>query len=284
MRRDEIACKAAYSAAASAALLGADASAVVVYSGVQDLAIEQAFAQNLSIDDDEYADLLLKNYVFFGGNYQGASIPFEPGKIVGFSTGLNYASALGAGELVDAAATAAAPFVVSLAYGANNPNAEFNDAEGAFIGLSFPIGGAMEENLHYGWVRVSIDNAAGTFIINDWAYEDVPGVGILTGDTGPDGLPGDYNADGAVDTADYTVWRDNLGTDFALSGNGDEQGASEGVVDQADYDLWRGQYGAGAAPGAASPAPEPHTLGLLAAGALGLTALRRRRGPLDHEC
>ena len=28
-------------------------------------------------------------------------------------------------------------------------------------------------------------------------------------------LPGDYNADGIVDAADYTVWRDNLGRDSA---------------------------------------------------------------------
>lgn len=56
-------------------------------------------------------------------------------------------------------------------------------------------------------------------------------------------LPGDYNADGTVDGADYTVWRAALGstTDLAADGNGNN------VVDEADYKLWRSNYGATAA-------------------------------------
>ncbi len=55
----------------------------------------------------------------------------------------------------------------------------------------------------------------------------------------PNPLPGDYNFDGIVDTADYCVWRDTLGstTDLHADGSGD------GVVDQADYDLWRADFG-----------------------------------------
>jgi hypothetical protein len=34
-------------------------------------------------------------------------------------------------------------------------------------------------------------------------------------------LPGDYNGDGVVNAGDYTVWRDTLGTEFDLNGNGD---------------------------------------------------------------
>jgi dienelactone hydrolase len=40
-------------------------------------------------------------------------------------------------------------------------------------------------------------------------------------------LDGDYNGDGTVDTADYTVWRDGLGTTFT----------------QADYDVWKDNFG-----------------------------------------
>jgi len=277
--------RAAYSVAASAAFLTSEASAVVVYSGAQDLEIEPGSTHDLNLNGDAFGDILLKNYMFIGGNYQGAYVDFTPGKVVGFSAGLNYATALAADQLVDAAATAGGSYSVSLAYGANNPNAEFNNVDGAFIGLAFQIGGSREEHLHYGWIRVSIDNAAGDFSINDWAYDDEPGVGILTGDTGEvsAGLPGDYNSDGSVDAADYTVWRDNLGGDFHLNGNGNEEGGSAGAVDQADYALWRNNYGADAAASAATPAPEPMTLGLLAAGSLGLTALRRARGRTDHE-
>lgn len=54
--------------------------------------------------------------------------------------------------------------------------------------------------------------------------------------------PGDFNGDGAVDAADYTVWRDNLGGSFDLFGNGDEAGGSVGIVDMADYSLWKSNF------------------------------------------
>ncbi len=92
----------------------------------------------------------------------------------------------------------------------------------------------------------------------------------------PQGLPGDFNADGAVDAADYTVWRDNLGgDDSALNGNG----VGSGTVVTADYALWRSNYGAtGAppAPAASVAAPEPGSLGLIALGLLLATGRRRR--------
>jgi hypothetical protein len=50
---------------------------------------------------------------------------------------------------------------------------------------------------------------------------------------------GDYNRDGAVDAADYTVWRDTLGstTDLRADGNGD------GIIDATDYMNWKAGYG-----------------------------------------
>jgi hypothetical protein len=53
-------------------------------------------------------------------------------------------------------------------------------------------------------------------------------------------LPGDYNRNGAVDAADYVVWRGLLnqtGRGLAADGSGNE------IVDQADYDLWRRHFG-----------------------------------------
>lgn len=96
-------------------------------------------------------------------------------------------------------------------------------------------------------------------------------------------LAGDYNNDGAVDAADYTVWRDALasGDNSALNGNGDETGASAGVVDSADYQLWVTHYGAvTSAPASGSPvlaaAPEPAAASLLLALCGGILAHRGR--------
>ncbi|MEX0611557.1 MAG: alkaline phosphatase family protein [Pirellulales bacterium] len=52
-------------------------------------------------------------------------------------------------------------------------------------------------------------------------------------------LHGDYNLDGAVDTADYVVWRKTEGstTDLRADGNGD------GQVDKADHDVWKANLG-----------------------------------------
>ena len=82
----------------------------------------------------------------------------------------------------------------------------------------------------------------------------------------PDGLPGDFNNDGVVDLADYTVWRNNLGGSFDLNGNGDDNGVSAGVVDTADYTLWKSQFGSTATPALSTVAsvPEPSAVGLLA--------------------
>lgn len=54
------------------------------------------------------------------------------------------------------------------------------------------------------------------------------------------GLPGDFNGDGTVNAADYTVWRDNLGQ----SGQGSAgDGNADGSVDENDYALWKENFG-----------------------------------------
>lgn len=154
-------------AAAASAAMASTSSAEIVYSGLQNISIGQFFSQNLNLDGDAYNDILLKNYVFGGGNYQGAYVNFAPGKLVGFTSGFGYVTKLSLGSTIGPA-TATGPFQASLAYGANNPNAQFNNATDAYIGLGF----SSAPNFYYGWIRVDIDNAAGTFLVKDWAYED----------------------------------------------------------------------------------------------------------------
>jgi hypothetical protein len=75
-------------------------------------------------------------------------------------------------------------------------------------------------------------------------------------------VDGDYNQNGIVDAADYTVWRNTLGstTDHRADGDGN------GTVQQADYTYWKSRFGNTSGSGSGSSAaavPEPGTLGLL---------------------
>ncbi len=83
---------------------------------------------------------------------------------------------------------------------------------------------------------------------------------------------GDFNGDGLVDAADYTVWRDNW-LSFDVPGDGD----GDGFVGNTDYDVWTGQYG-GIQPAASVAAPEPATASLVAL-LLAMAGGRRRCGP-----
>ncbi len=87
------------------------------------------------------------------------------------------------------------------------------------------------------------------------------------------GLPGDFNNDGTVDAADYTVWRDNLNGDAAaLNGNG----SGGATVTTADYDLWVANFSNAAAASTSQSVPEPSAL-LLLGGSVLLLKTRSRK-------
>lgn len=75
--------------------------------------------------------------------------------------------------------------------------------------------------------------------------------------------PGDFNFDGSVDAADYTVWRDSLGQ----TGAGLDADANiDGLVDDLDYAIWKtalggAEFGAG---GNSAAVPETSTVVLCA--------------------
>ncbi|MEX2170546.1 MAG: hypothetical protein WD851_14620 [Pirellulales bacterium] len=87
--------------------------------------------------------------------------------------------------------------------------------------------------------------------------------------TNPPGVPGDYNGDGAVNAADYTLWRDG----GALL----NEVADPGTVSPADYTEWRARFGnTSGSGGGVSAVPEPSGVLLALAAACGLGAARLR--------
>jgi hypothetical protein len=102
----------------------------------------------------------------------------------------------------------------------------------------------------------------------------------VTGTLSVAGVRGDYNHNGIVDAADYTIWRDSLGsaTNLAADGNGN------GVIDANDISVWQMHFGehAGTGADAAVPAPEPATMLMLLIGIVTFWGRRRFQVPLTH--
>jgi autotransporter-associated beta strand protein len=92
------------------------------------------------------------------------------------------------------------------------------------------------------------------------------------------GLIGDYNNDGKVDAADYTVWRDNLGGPGSVLG-ANRDPLNGGAVSTADYASWKANFGQGAGSGSFGSAavPEPTSFVLFAMALVGAACSRSRR-------
>lgn len=89
------------------------------------------------------------------------------------------------------------------------------------------------------------------------------------------GVAGDYNGDGMVNLADYTVWRDTLGSTTDLRADGNNSGG----IEAGDYSVWKSNFGlgsGGALVASNSQVPEPASLVLVSVLlAIGVAARRR---------
>ncbi len=127
-------------------------------------------------------------------------------------------------------------------------------------------------------------NHADDFVIDDWTTVELSSLAganslqfrLASSDVGQFGMntptyvaidnlmlmttPGDFNDDGQVDAADFTVWRDLLGTAVAPFRGADADG--NGLVDAADYAIWRSGFGHSTATASvlAGSVPEPHSM------------------------
>jgi hypothetical protein len=132
--------------------------------------------------------------------------------------------------------------------------------------MAFGVGSTA--NSATGGIRSSFDQNtyAGGKAVNRVANPNGPwqnfpvqhdyGFKIYVDSAAPVATPGDFNADGAVDAADYPLWRKFLNdpSEAALNGNGDGMNG----VDDGDYNLWRAHF-AEPASGQAGQVPEPGT-------------------------
>ncbi len=127
--------------------------------------------------------------------------------------------------------------------------------------------------------------ASGMLEVGLWAGSY--GGGISNGDAQFDwaeiilGVPaGDYNENGIVDAADYTVWRDSLG--LAVENWSGADGDGDGMITDNDFAIWKQNYGLTIpnlnGSGGLAAVPEPNAAALIAV-LLGAGGACRRRRP-----
>lgn len=132
----------------------------------------------------------------------------------------------------------------------------------------------------------------------DYFVSQAGGDSQLVAQSGGAPLDGDYNGDGTVDAADYTVWRAALATqDLVADGNGNM------AVDDGDFTVWKTNYGStgggagasfdpfnasyviidnvtveiiGASGASLASVPEPASALLMLLSSVGLAGIRRR--------
>jgi hypothetical protein len=86
-------------------------------------------------------------------------------------------------------------------------------------------------------------------------------------------VPGDYNADGTVNAADFIVYRKNLGSTNYIPNDDTPYWVMED-----DYDVWRMYFGmTEAGSGTSSSVPEPTGLMLIISSSVVFVVCKRRR-------
>lgn len=118
-------------------------------------------------------------------------------------------------------------------------------------------------------------NSAGQLAFN-FSIAGASGIAIWSEAVTP--VLGDYNHNGTVDAADYTVWRNSfgqVGTGLDADGNGNDE------IDEGDYAVWKMHFGESSGGGSAAKAsaavPEPTAAVLIFWGAIAICGRRARR-------
>jgi hypothetical protein len=85
-------------------------------------------------------------------------------------------------------------------------------------------------------------------------------------------LEGDYNGDGLVDAADYTTWRDTVGSSLLLAADGDR----DNLIGAGDFTAWTSSYGRSNSASVAVPEPSSAASLLLLAVTVAHKAINNR--------
>jgi parallel beta-helix repeat protein len=104
----------------------------------------------------------------------------------------------------------------------------------------------------FGAVTTPTNDERGTGFARIWNTTGLPTARIDIGafEVQPIPLFADYNADGTVNAADYTMWRNASGSTTELFADGDRNG----VVNAQDYSYWKSRFGQTAGVGAGASA------------------------------
>jgi T5SS/PEP-CTERM-associated repeat protein len=145
------------------------------------------------------------------------------------------------------------------------------------VGDSFDIlnWGSSFVDAGYSLVLPALDGARA------WDASQFGATGVISVIASTVTLAGDYNGDGTVNAADYSVWRNSFGATgpgLAADGSGATPGVPDGVVDEFDYDFWKSHFGETLDNGgaASNAVPEPSSL-FLAAWMLAVSLVLRVR-------
>ena len=96
--------------------------------------------------------------------------------------------------------------------------------------------------------------------------------------SGGSAIPGDYNGNGQVDAADYTLWADTLGQSVTPGTGAD--GVADGVINEHDYTMWFARFG-NSGTGAGQAVPEPAGILLWVFFGVAAAGCRRRKCPRE---
>ena len=129
---------------------------------------------------------------------------------------------------------------------------EANTDANTFNQSDLPVHFGLAAADHVDWLRVVWADGTVQFLHNVTANQNLT-ISYASA------LPGDFSGDGVVDTADYTIWRDNLGAPFTAD----------------DYNTWRANFGRTFA-AAAAAVPEPNILCIFALAALAIVRTHYR--------